>query len=278
MPDIFKNVYPYLSSGAVRIPDVGGTAVFLEREPCKDEPETEDSDSSGPQTEKPDDAPQPEGEGDADEARDNPEESFVETVFRPSSPAAAPPPPPELSEEEKQRLRQEIIDAARAEAEELKKQAYDNAYSAAYSEAVSSKRDEIAASLGEVKISLDGMKSLQAEYFEKYSKKLAEFACEIAGKILAEKIESDELVLEPLVMSVIDRMKSDSWLNVEVSAKLIKLADALKKDLADSGLENVEITPAAGEDGLVRVMNETGTIDASISTQIDNLRRVFDAG
>ncbi len=274
----------------MRIPDIGDKPVF----PAVPEiPLTDNKKADNPNPpDGGDKPPSPTDNGDGQKAVQTPSGNGSPAHARPDEAKAAPaepkpeqkpvaPPPPAITEEEKARLRQEVIDAAEAEAEQLKKQAYDTAYEEAYNkgygegrdEALRRARDEINGSLSEMQSDIAAMRDLQAEYFETYSDKLSEFACEIAGKILTEQIERDELVLRPLVNSIIERMKGAPWINIEISSKLEKLADALKTDLA--GTDNVEITPAAGEEGLLRISTETGAVDASISTQLENLRRVF---
>lgn len=273
MPDVIKRGQFFLSEEKVRIPDL-------------------------------DDLFEVEEEGlDGGEGLPPPEEEMPqpadETETEDAAPVivAEPPAQATVSEEELNRIRRDAFDEAyREQYPKARQEAYKNAYNEvlpqakeaaeqaayadarqeAYYHALNQKKTEIAGQLQEVNRNIAQMQKLQEEYFESYAGQLRLLAVEVAEKLIMGKLQEDDLLLRQLVISTVDRVKNASWMRVEVSERLMTLVDALKKDLAS--LERAEVAPGAYSDGTVRVATEAGTIDASISTQIDNLRRVFEAG
>ncbi len=157
--------------------------------------------------------------------------------------------------------------------EEAGKNAFQEASQEAYFNALNQKKTEITGLIQQVGQSLEEMEKMQTAYFETYARQLNTLSLEIAEKLIQRKIEQDDLTLQTLVMETVDRVKNATWLKVEVSDHLLGLVEKLRSDL--QSMERAEVVPAPDSDGTVRVSTETGTIDASISTQIDNLRRVF---
>ena len=122
------------------------------------------------------------------------------------------------------------------------------------------------------------MVGMQVDYFEKYERELKYLAIEIAQKMIISRIEEDDLTLNRLVMQTVNASKGSAWLKVEISEHLVGLVDTLKEELKNADdYCRMEVVPTASPDDTVRVSGEQGTVDASISTQAENLRVAFES-
>ena len=114
----------------------------------------------------------------------------------------------------------------------------------------------------------------QRQYFIRYEKALPDLALEIAGKVMEHAIQTDPLVLEPLVQRAVAQVKNAEWLEVQVSQQLPELAQELRKELQEwTDARHVEVTTDQNELGACVVHTPQGIIDASVSTQLDNLNK-----
>ncbi len=169
--------------------------------------------------------------------------------------------------------REQLEETFANELEQIKGEAREEAFYAA----VRQKKAEIDETINEVNSSVNEMLELQKRYFSQFADELKYFAIEIAEKIINERIESDDTALEKLVLATVNSAKSGGWMKVEVSEHLSGLVEALRKELAHTDDDiHYEVTPKALADDTVRVTTESGTVDASVSTQLRNLREVFE--
>lgn len=166
--------------------------------------------------------------------------------------------------------RERILQEARTEAEEICRQAREEAYQAAVEE----KRQRIENLLGATEGLLNQLAQQQRQYFIRYEKALPDLALEIAGKVMEHAIQTDPLVLEPLVQRAVAQVKNAEWLEVQVSQQLPELAQELRKELQEwTDARHVEVTTDQNELGACVVHTPQGIIDASVSTQLDNLNK-----
>lgn len=142
--------------------------------------------------------------------------------------------------------RERILQEARTEAEEIRRQAREEAYQAAVEE----KRQRIENLLGATEGLLNQLAQQQRQYFIRYEKALPDLALEIAGKVMEHAIQTDPLVLEPLVQRAVAQVKNAEWLEVQVSQQLPELAQELRKELQEwTDARHVEVTTDQNELG-----------------------------
>lgn len=155
----------------------------------------------------------------------------------------------------------------------LRQQAAEQGYRDAYGEAIG----EIQQKLAQVDEVLSEMQGLQDQFIRKYSSTLKYTALEVAEKFVQQRIEADDAFLLRLVLQSVASVKNADWLTVEVSDRLEHLISLLREELAaPKYLGRVSVAPSAVPDDTCRVTSAEGTLDASISVQAENLRRVFD--
>ena len=121
---------------------------------------------------------------------------------------------------------------------------------------------------------LNQLAQQQRQYFIRYEKALPDLALEIAGKVMEHAIQTDPLVLEPLVQRAVAQVKNAEWLEVQISQQLPELAQELRKELQEwTDARHVEVTTDQNELGACVVHTPQGIIDASVSTLLDNLNK-----
>ena len=163
-----------------------------------------------------------------------------------------------------------ILRHAGEERERIRRLAREKAYQAAVEE----KRQRIENLLGATEELLNQLAQQQRQYFTRYEKALPDLALEIAGKVMEHAIQTDPLVLEPLVQRAVAQVKNAEWLEVQVSQQLPELAQELRKELQEwTDARHVEVTTDQNELGACVVHTPQEIIDASVSTQLNNLNK-----
>ena len=179
---------------------------------------------------------------------------------------------------------EQIISAAQAEsksiidnANEQVKSIFSSAMEEGYQEGVKAKQDEIDSCMLKINQYLAEMKMDQEEYFEEYASELKFLALEIAEKIVAQKLETDERILFPLVRSAVKTLRDVNWIKVEVSDRLKEVASELETVLSEAkSSQNIEVELRRDADpGTCVVHTAEGVIVASVLTQIENIREYF---
>lgn len=113
-------------------------------------------------------------------------------------------------------------------------------------------------------------------YFLGYSKELKFLAITISEKILQKEIKTDNAFLDKLVSGIISNIKDENWISVEVSNKLVELINHLKKELENTDFQgNIKVNGVNGQEDTCVVKTESGSIIASPSIQIENLKKAF---
>lgn len=170
--------------------------------------------------------------------------------------------------------REELTEYYHAELEQIRRQAREDAYL----EAIYRKKGELTECVQKVDKQLTEMQRLQNRFMEQYACELKYLAIEIAEKMILEKIEEDDTILKKLVLNTVNNVRNSSWMDVEISERLVNLVDCVKTELEHTAANaRVTVTPMACAEDTCRVNTEEGTIVATISAQADNLRTVFQA-
>lgn len=112
---------------------------------------------------------------------------------------------------------------------------------------------------------------LQSQLNESQNKTY-QIGLEVASKILRHEINQDHTILKHMILDEIDSRKSQNIRMVEISEKAESLIFDLKNELELKGL-TLQIT----NDDIDHIVfeSETGNYDLSISTQLKNIKRLF---
>ena len=220
-------------------------------------------------------APEPLAEEESEEAREQRRaeelrrrEEFLEAQAR------------QRAEEVSQRIlqgarteREKLLEQAQSEAGRIREEARREAYEAVYQE----KRQAIEGRLAELDRLMDQLQRDQADFLTQYEEGLSALALEIAQKLLDESILQHQELMKPLVQKAVSTVKNSEWISVQVSDRLPGLAEELKKELAGRpGLPPVDVTAGDMAPGGCMVHTPEGIVDASVETQLGNLRGLLD--
>ena len=163
--------------------------------------------------------------------------------------------------------------AGQTEAGKIREEARQAGYQAAYKE----KQKEIQGRLAELDQLMDRLQKDQKDFLRQYQEGLSTLALDIAQKLLDESIAQHQELMRPLVQKAVSSAKNTEWISVQVSDRLPGLAEELKKDLAGRpGLPPVDVIPGDGPVGTCVVHTPEGIVDASVSTQLENLKTLFE--
>lgn len=158
---------------------------------------------------------------------------------------------------------------------ELQELAEDTAKQAYY-DALNKRKVELRDCISGVQTMMDELILAQQKFVEDYTSELKYMAVDIAEKIILEKIDKDDKILQRLVMQTVANVKNADWLNVEVSERLVSLMDSINEEFAKPEYNGkAHVFPVAGTDGVCRVVTNEGAVVSSIEVQADNLRRTF---
>lgn len=114
--------------------------------------------------------------------------------------------------------------------------------------------------------------SLLQNQLNENQNKIYQVGLDVASKILRHEIKQDHTILKHMILDEIDSRKSQNIRMVEISEKAETLIFDLKNELELKGL-SLQIT---NEDiDHIVFESETGNYDLSISTQLKNIKRLF---
>ncbi|MGI6578176.1 MAG: FliH/SctL family protein [Eubacteriales bacterium] len=176
-------------------------------------------------------------------------------------------------EEMLEQERQLIISQARNEAAELRMQAYKEGLKQATIE----KTAEFKELICRVEDAIAEMGNVVKAKLAEYEQMLISISVEIASKALFQKIDEDDSILTELVRSTVNEARSSEWISVTLSdklkASLQELEGSIRPAIMDGKFEIVQ-----KDVPLDTCIVETpdGVVDASIHTQINNLKNMLE--
>ncbi len=189
----------------------------------------------------------------------------------------------EAARQESEELSHRILRTANAEAEKITRAAQEKAEAMrtaaqqeGYNTALSQKSEQIAQRLTRVDQILKEMSERQQRFFADYNRELEELSLSVAEKIMAHKIEMDPKEMADLLLQAVGSVRTDDWITIEVSEELPGLVQFLQEDYAEY-LEKrqIELSAVEAPKGTCVVQTSTGVTDASIATQLGNLRELM---
>lgn len=115
----------------------------------------------------------------------------------------------------------------------------------------------------------------RAAFEVEYEEQLKWLAMEIAGKVLAKKVSEDDAEMLEMVDKAVQSVRGEPWIRVEVAQEMAHLIDRLTA-LYDQ-YDHISVSAIPAETGTVHVETPSGVVDASLRTQLSNLRDYFSA-
>lgn len=173
--------------------------------------------------------------------------------------------------------RENLLNQTRQEAEEIKAAARQEGLELGIEE----KKAEVDAVLKELNRTVAEMKIEQERFMEAYAHQLQDFAIDVAAKILERQLTLAPTDMEALVRSAISSVKDTDWMTVKLSGRMPELIQALSHDYGPAHKvdgKQIELLESQLPLGGCIIDTPAGSIDASISVQLENLREHFKRG
>lgn len=199
--------------------------------------------------------------------------------------------PPEAPLDKALRQVEEILDVARQEAIEIKAEArekgfkqgeaegMEDGYRQAYNENIKKMEADRENVLKQVKESIAEMEVLKQELLDQHLNELRDIAVAIAEKIMRVGLQSSGDVIKRMIISATEKLTKTQWVKIYISkydAELMAEGDtALLRSLSYLS-DNIKIITMEGEEqGTCIIELPKGIIDASINTQMENIRGIL---
>lgn len=175
----------------------------------------------------------------------------------------------------KERLEEErkaVIKAANEEAGFIRNRAYNEGYE----RGVQEKMGEIQSLIDRNEKLLHNISISITEKLREYEKNLTELSVDIASKVLARKLDEDNQCMNDLIRKAVDEVKNSEWISITLSDELKQVLGGLEEELRRGKFAGkLDIMFKEAPKGTCIVETPDGVIDASIHTQIENLKSFF---
>lgn len=186
---------------------------------------------------------------------------------------------------------QTILEAARLQSEELRKEALDQGkkegydagfekgYRKAYEDHMFKLQQEIGQFEDDMITFIEGMESKKEKVLESYIDDLKRIALAVAEKIIKTSLNSSSEIIKRMIISATDKLKKSEWAKIYISAsdsnrmvrgdaelirELSNLSDNIKVVVMDNAEEGNCIIELPGE-----------IIDISVNTQLQNIKDIL---
>lgn len=189
--------------------------------------------------------------------------------------------------EEAEELVAQARERALAEQEEIRAGARDEGYRDGYaqgtakamSDAVRDREATAARLEKEVQAFLEKASLAREEMILQSRDELVELCLAIAEKVVRVSLKSSSEVIVRMIQTATERMKRQEWVHIYISGcdvrQLSKISPALTSTLGALS-QHIKIIPMGdGEDGTCIVETPDEIVDASVSTQMSNVRDVI---
>lgn len=167
--------------------------------------------------------------------------------------------------------RDKLVNAAYEEAERIKK----NAHEEGILKGIEQSQGEIGTELASLRQSVEEMGRRLAAYEQETEEKITELSLAAAEKILTKHMEDDNAVIVDMVEKAVLSERDKSLLIIHITDKSARLIDQLEQrlePLREKLSGTIKVKPEDESPGYVRIETEEGIIDASVYTQLENLR------
>jgi len=184
--------------------------------------------------------------------------------------------------QEAERISKEILKLAHSEHDVLIKQAEEDAQrirAEAYREGLErgrqEKREELRTAIENTNRAIQQIELENVQYMHLYEEELKNLAVDVASRIPRKRITPDGHELAELVKAAINSVKDADWITVELSERMPGLLSFLESELKESRT-NAEIVAKDLPEDTCIVKTSDGNIDASVTTQLRNVKEYFD--
>lgn len=173
-----------------------------------------------------------------------------------------------------------ILLRARAAATGIREQARQEGYAQGLEEgrqeALASKKKELADLISRLSSMMQELAQRHEEYLGQYAHELKYLALDIADKLLYKRLERDDEELKSLVRHAVSSVRNVEWMKVEISDQMPLLFATLQEEFsAAEYAEHIQLEQKDVPLGTVRINLPDGVLDASIQTQLENLKESF---
>lgn len=171
--------------------------------------------------------------------------------------------------------RDKIVNTAETEAKRLKQAAREEGFS----EGLEHSKQFIRDSLNGLNEEFAELRREEEETFEQIRREVFSLAYNMTEKILKKKLKEDELVLLELVKSVLKEEADKKDIVVHLSGRAFKLAEELEeqlKPIREKTGTAIKIKKDEISESDLKIETDDGIIDASISVQLENLRKFLE--
>ena len=133
--------------------------------------------------------------------------------------------------------------------------------------------DTVRTSAAALENAIAGFEAERASFEAEYEQQLKWLAIEISSKVLAKKVSADDAEMAEMVEKAVLSVRNEPWIRIEVAREMTGLIDRLT-GLFD-GDATISVSPVPAEAGTVHIETPSGVVDASLRTQLANLRDYF---
>ncbi|MEG2073852.1 MAG: FliH/SctL family protein [Angelakisella sp.] len=181
----------------------------------------------------------------------------------------------EKAEQNAEVVLQRAREQARVEAEDLRKRTYDDAYNNGTADGIKAKTRQVESVITKLEETVVRIEGEMSGFIAQYEGDLKWGVMEVASKVLDKIIDRDDMEMLEMVKAAVDTVKNSQWIEVHLSDEAVYLIDRLEREMAP--MQYLTIVPEELPKGSCIVDVPTGRIDASIQTQLDNLKEYFAA-
>lgn len=167
--------------------------------------------------------------------------------------------------------RDKLVNAAYEEAERIKKSAHEEGIL----KGIEQSRGEIRTELANLRQSVAEMGEQLASFEQETEEKVTELSLAVAEKILTKRMEDDNAVIVDMVEKAVLSERDKSLLIIHITDKSARLTDQLEQrlePLREKLSGTIKMKTEDEPPGYVRIETEEGIVDASVYTQLENLR------
>lgn len=183
---------------------------------------------------------------------------------------------------------EKIINRANLEAEQIKKEAYDEGYNAGHQEGMADgHRAAQQQAEADFKMTIEKYQSAVAhsiiqigeereESFHRYLDELKDVAIAVAEKVIHISLETSGEIIKRMIIAEVEKMKKTEWIKIYIDKfdyeQLLSVDEDVAADLARIS-DNVKFVVQDKESlGYAVIETPSEMIDIGVSSQIDNIR------
>lgn len=174
---------------------------------------------------------------------------------------------------EAEQILQSARQQAAQEAELLRGRTYEEAYNNGIADGIKAKTRQVEAVITQLESAVVRIEGELSGFIAQYEGDLKWAVLEVAGKVLDKVIERDDMEMLAMVKAAVDTVKNSEWIDVHLSDEAVYLIDRLEREMAP--MKYLTVIPEDLPPGSCIVDIPSGRIDASIHTQLDNLKEYF---